>query len=75
METSSIVGIVVTIFLIAAMFTLILQKMVEFEMDHGPEEFNPEQRKTALVHLWTLTMCAAGLLNCLFLLWVTYVPH
>lgn len=66
--------VVVLIFVIASLIATVLCAMVTYEMDFGKEFFSADQRKRAVQTLWTLALCAAGIIASLFLLWVTYVP-
>ena len=66
--------IVALIFVIASLIATVLCAMVTYEMDFGKEFFSAAQRKRAAQTLWTLALCAAGIIASLFLLWVTYVP-
>ena len=66
--------IVVAICIICAATATILCAMVKYEMRFGPEVFSEFQIHSAMQTLWTLAICAAAIINALFLLWVTYVP-
>lgn len=66
--------IVALVFAIASFIATVLCAMVTYEMDFGKEFFSAAQRKRAAQTLWTLALCAAGIIASLFLLWVTYVP-
>lgn len=74
MSVTLISLIVIAIFIICSATATVLCAMVKYEMRFGPEVFSEFQIRSAMQTLWTLAICAAAIINSLFLLWVTYVP-
>ena len=74
MSAYTVIATLALVSVLAMAITKLFTTRIGYEMRYGKSVYSMDQIRNAMFSIRVVIACVTVIINCLFLLWVTYVP-
>lgn len=74
MSAYTVIATLALVSVLAMAITKLFTTRIGYEMRYGKYVYSMDQIRNAMFSIRVVIACVTVIINCLFLLWVTYVP-